>query len=80
MDNQRERLTEQIHDLERATSDLTDKHGELQRQHEQFKAQYELLKREKAKHWNESVEAQLSANLLIEVAASLRTNTISMCS
>jgi hypothetical protein len=64
-------LTEQIRSLEADKQSLAQDHEQLTRRYEEFVAQYELLKQEKSKHWNEIVEAQLSANLLIEVSRQL---------
>ncbi|RLN92175.1 hypothetical protein BBJ28_00013310 [Nothophytophthora sp. Chile5] len=60
-------LAKQISELEAEKSSLTDNHERLTQRYEEFVAQYELLKQEKSKHWNDIVEAQLSANLLIEL-------------
>ncbi|KAL4169919.1 hypothetical protein KRP22_010830 [Phytophthora ramorum] len=64
-----ETLTEQIRSLEADKTSIAQDHAQLTRRYEEFVAQYELLKQEKSKHWNEIVEAQLSANLLIEEQA-----------
>lgn len=60
---QRETLTEQIRNLEADKQSIAQDHEQLTQRYEEFLAQYELLKQEKSKHWNEIVEAQLSANL-----------------
>ncbi|GMF39595.1 unnamed protein product [Phytophthora fragariaefolia] len=64
-----ETLTEQIRHLESDKQSIAQDHEQLTQRYEEFLAQYELLKQEKSKHWNEIVEAQLSANLLIEEQA-----------
>ncbi|KAE9128737.1 hypothetical protein PF010_g4378 [Phytophthora fragariae] len=66
---ERETLTEQIRNLESDKQSIAQDHEQLTQRYEEFLAQYELLKQEKSKHWNEIVEAQLSANLLIEEQA-----------
>lgn len=65
---QRDSLTDQIRILEADKQSIAQDHEQLTRRYEEFVAQFELLKQEKSKHWNEIVEAQLSANLLIEVS------------
>lgn len=64
---QHERLEKAKNELESELGELRASHATLTKELEQFREQYEVLKREKARHWNEIVEAQLSANLLIEV-------------
>ncbi|KAG7393552.1 hypothetical protein PHYPSEUDO_007389 [Phytophthora pseudosyringae] len=66
---ERESSTEQIRNLEADKQSIAQDHEQLTRRYEEFVAQYEVLKQEKSKHWNEIVQAQLSANLLIEEQA-----------
>ncbi|KAG6609327.1 Bzip transcription factor [Phytophthora cinnamomi] len=66
---ERETMTEQIRALESDKQSIAQDHEQLTQRYDEFLAQYELLKQEKSKHWNEIVEAQLSANLLIEEQA-----------
>eukprot|EP00644_Phytophthora_capsici_P002233 jgi/Phyca11/528166/estExt2_fgenesh1_pm.C_PHYCAscaffold_270070 len=65
---ERQALTEQVRNLEADKQSIAQDHEQLTRRYEEFVAQYEVLKQEKSKHWNEIVEAQLSANMLIEVS------------
>ncbi|KAK1948230.1 hypothetical protein P3T76_000520 [Phytophthora citrophthora] len=66
---ERQRFTEQVRNLEADKQSIAQDHEQLTRRYEEFVAQYEVLKQEKSKHWNEIVEAQLSANMLIEEQA-----------
>ncbi|KAG1703023.1 hypothetical protein DVH05_007936 [Phytophthora capsici] len=66
---ERQALTEQVRNLEADKQSIAQDHEQLTRRYEEFVAQYEVLKQEKSKHWNEIVEAQLSANMLIEEQA-----------
>ncbi|KAL3673535.1 hypothetical protein V7S43_001242 [Phytophthora oleae] len=66
---ERQSLTEQVRNLEADKLSIAHDHEQLTHRYEEFVAQYEVLKQEKSKHWNEIVEAQLSANMLIEEQA-----------
>ncbi|KAG2841577.1 hypothetical protein PC116_g4823 [Phytophthora cactorum] len=66
---EREHFAEQIRNLEADKNSIAQDHEQLTHRYEEFVAQYEVLKQEKSKHWNEIVQAQLSANLLIEEQA-----------
>ncbi|KAF4047324.1 hypothetical protein GN244_ATG00459 [Phytophthora infestans] len=66
---EREQWEEQIRNLEADKKSIAQDHEQLTHRYEEFVAQYEILKQEKSKHWNEIVQAQLSANLLIEEQA-----------
>lgn len=63
---ERERLSNQVRCLESDKKIITEDHQQLMNRYKEYVAQYEALKQEKRKEWNEIVEAQLSANLLIE--------------
>ncbi|POM80522.1 Hypothetical protein PHPALM_1636 [Phytophthora palmivora] len=66
---ERESLTDHVRRLEADKQSITQDHEQLSKRFEEFIVQYELLKQEKSKHYNEIVQAQLSANLLIEEQA-----------
>ncbi|DBA03302.1 TPA: hypothetical protein N0F65_011661 [Lagenidium giganteum] len=64
-----ERAKRLIEELEETQRRLLQEKDQLSRQHELDLEKYEALKKEKAKSWNDIVQAQLSANLLIEEQA-----------
>ncbi|KAL7691303.1 hypothetical protein Plhal304r1_c009g0034571 [Plasmopara halstedii] len=66
---ERERSSEQICCLESEKKMVTEHEQQLRSRYEELVTEYEALRQEKAKSWNKIVEAQLSADRLIEEQA-----------